>query len=440
MYAVRKAQTKELSKHDNNDAVDTFYNLKCPGNSLKTILRAAGFHMQEGDSWKDVFVQGRGLYTLQRIQQERPDVWEIISLELVPGLEAWVASVKSRDSSGLPAFECVNGYQALLQWELLAALLQDSAHHFFEHRDSPVFLDLPVFHNPIFTDWLLGDFRQQILQLQLMADVCYKHVTDRRKETTMLQTVSSGRPLPVSAADSQSMLEDVYSRIMQDTDGTAYKEQAGQAAEKEAAAGSKHHAGDAGVVTMPLGSNMTLRKLWEAWEPQQGCDGLRIYKAESPSLYPSDEPRRQQMRWLRKGDGNRFDQFRQVLLTMDRLVYREEDREQKERCRSSHQRLGEIFVLSPSVTHQHRCRPGCGSEGLCQRKSADFRCFWWPETQSRWHSGRARGSSFSFSLSDLQCTTSELLQHRCSSFCNTLLSMVTSKQVDLKVTCVVQLH
>lgn len=331
MYAVPKDQTKTLSKHDNKDAVDTFYNLKCPGNSLKTILRAAGFHMQEGDSWKDAFVQGRGLYTLQRIQQERPDVWEIISVELVPGLEAWVASVKSRDTSGLPAFERVNGYQALLQWELLAAFLQDSAHHFIEHRNSPVFLDLPVFQNPIFTDWLLGDFRQQILRLQLMADVCYKHVTDRRKETTMLQTVSSGRSLPVSAADSQSMLEDVYSRIMQDTDVTAqtYRQQAEQAAARvameEAAAGSKHHAGDAGVVTMPLGSNLTLRKLWEAWEPQQqgqGCDGLRMYKAESPSLYPSDEPRRQQMRWLRQGDGNHFDQFRQVLLTMDRLVYR----------------------------------------------------------------------------------------------------------------------
>ena len=333
VYALPKDHTKTLSKHDNKDAVDTFYNQKCPSNSLKTILRTAGFHMQEGDSWKDVFVQGRGLYTLQRIQQERPDVWEIISLELVPGLEAWVASVKSRDSSGLPAFERVNGYQALLQWELLAAFLQDSAHHFFEHRDSPVFLDLPVFQNPIFTDWLLRDFRQQILQLQLMADVCYKHVTNRRKETTMLQTVSSERSPPISAADSQSMLEDVYSRIMQDTDATAqtYRQQAEQQAAarvamEEAAAGSKH-ARDPGVVTMPLGSNLTLRKLWDAWEPQkpgQGCDGLRIYKAESPSLYPSDEPRRQQMRWLRQGDGNRFDQFRQVFLTLDRLVRRKD--------------------------------------------------------------------------------------------------------------------
>jgi hypothetical protein len=74
---------------------------------------------------------------------------------------------------------------------------------------------------------------------------------------------------------------------------------------------------------MPLGGNLGLKKLWLAWEPQQegwACEGLRIYKAESPDLYPSDQARRRQMRWLRQGDGNRFDQFRQVFLAMDRLV------------------------------------------------------------------------------------------------------------------------
>jgi len=248
--AVPKTHTKELSKHDNNDAVDTFYHLKCPGNSLKTILRAARFHMHESDSWKDVFIQGRGLYTLERIQQERPDVWQIISAELVPGLEEWVAVVKSRSNEQLPAFERVNGYQALLQWELLATFLQDSAYHFFQHRDSPVFLDLLIFHNPVFRDWLLGDFRQQILQLQLEADICYKHIRDKRKETTLLDVVFSERGQPVNIAEQESMLHEVYSRIMQDTDATsqAYRQQAQQAtaraAEEDVAAAAVPHAGD----------------------------------------------------------------------------------------------------------------------------------------------------------------------------------------------------
>jgi len=330
---VAKSSTKEASKHDNQDAVDTFYNLKCPGNSLKTILIAAGYQMQDNDSWKDVFVQGRGLYTLERIQQERPDVWQLISDELVPGLEAWVTEVKARDSHGLEAFERVNGYQALLQWELLATFLQDSTHHFFQHRNSPVFLELPIFHNPVFTDWLLGDFRQHILRLQLEADICYKHIRDKRKETTLLDAVFSERGQPASVADQESMLHEVYSRIIQAADSSAQasrqqvQEVACRAAAEELAASAVHHAGDPGVITMPMGGNLDLTKLWRAWEPdpktgkaESGCDALRIYKAESPDLYPSDQRWRHQMRWLRQMDGNRFDQFKQVLLTMDRLV------------------------------------------------------------------------------------------------------------------------
>jgi hypothetical protein len=87
VHAVAKSITKEASKHDNKDAVDTFYNLKCPGNSLKTgTVLIAGWQMQDSDSWKNVYVQGRGLYTLERIQQERPDVWQLISAEPGPRL------------------------------------------------------------------------------------------------------------------------------------------------------------------------------------------------------------------------------------------------------------------------------------------------------------------------------------------------------------------
>ena len=328
VYAVAKTHTKELSEHDNQDAVDTFYNLKCPGNSLKTVLVAAKFDMKESDSWKDFFVQGRGLYTLERIQQESPKVWQLICDQLVPGLQDWVTAVRSRGTHGLEAFERVNSYQALLQWELLATFLQDSAQHFFQHRDSPVFLQLPIFHNPVFTDWLLGDFRNQILQLQLKADVCYKHIRDKRKETTLLDVIFSERGQPVSGEAQESMLNEVYSRIMQATDGSAegIRQQTHQAAvkaaEEELAATAACHAGDPGVVTMPVGSAPELKDLWEAWDKHvYGCQPLRIYKAESLDLYPADHHTRYQMRWLRpKTDGKRFDQFRQLFLTMDRLV------------------------------------------------------------------------------------------------------------------------
>ena len=308
--------------------MDTFYNLKCPGNSIKTMLIASGVEMKDGDSWKDFYVPGRGLYTLERIQQESPEVWQLICDQLVPGLHDWVTAVRVRGNHGLEAFERVTSYQALLQWELLAAFLQDSAHHFFEHRNSPVFLQLPIFHNPVFTDWLLGDFRNQILQLQLKADVCYKHIRDKRKETTLLDVVFSERGQPISVKEQESMLDEVYSRIMQATGSSAEasrqqtQQAAAQAAEEELAASAAHHAGDPGVVTMPVGSVLELKDLWEAWDKHvYGCQPLRIYKAESLDLYPSDQHVRHQMRWLRpKTDGKRFDQFKQLLLTMDRLV------------------------------------------------------------------------------------------------------------------------
>lgn len=330
VHAVSKSNTKEVSKHDNQDAVDTFYNLKCPGNSLKTVLIAAGFQMQDSDSWKDLFVPGRELYPLERIQQERPDVWKLISDKLVPGLEDWVTAVKGRDSHGMEGPERVNGYQALLQWELLATFLQDSAYHFFHHRNSPVFLQLPIFHDPVFTDWLLGDFRQCILQLQLMANICYKHIRDKRKETTLLDVVFSERGQPVRVSEKRSMPHEVYNRIIHSGDSSAQasrqqiQEAAAKTAAEEQAASAVPHAGDPGVVTMPVGSKLGLEQLWAAWEPKkpgEGLDGLRIYKAESLDLYPSDQARRHQMRWLRGGDDmKRFDQYKQLFHTLDRLV------------------------------------------------------------------------------------------------------------------------
>lgn len=280
VHAVAKSSTKEASKHDNQDAVDTFYNLKCPGNSLKTILIAVGYQMQDSDSWKDGLVQGRGLHTLARIQQERPDVWQLISHKLVPRLEAWVMAVKGRDSHGLEAFERVNGYQALLQWELLVAFLQDSAYHFFHHKNSSVFLQLPIFHNLIFTDWLLGDFRQHILQLQLEADICYKHIRDKRKETTLLDVVFNERGQPVCVADQESMLQEVYNRIVHawDSSAQASKQQIREAAAKtvaeELATSAVPHAGEPGVITMPAGNKVTLVQLWSTWEPKKPGEGL----------------------------------------------------------------------------------------------------------------------------------------------------------------------
>ena len=163
-----------------------------------------------------------------------------------------------------------------------------------------------------------------------MADICYKHIRDKRKETTLLDVVFSEGGQPVSVDEQLSMLHEVYNRITQagDSSAQASKQQIQQAADKtaaeELAASAVPHAGDPGVVTMPVGSKLTLEQLWSAWEPKkpgEGPDGLRIYKAESLYLYPSDQARRHQMRWLQgKDDMNRFDQYKHLFHTLDRLV------------------------------------------------------------------------------------------------------------------------
>ncbi|KAL3157387.1 hypothetical protein ABBQ32_011864 [Trebouxia sp. C0010 RCD-2024] len=129
------------------------------------------------------------------------------------------------------------------------------------------------------------------------------------------------------------MLHEVYNRIIQGGDSPAQasrqqvQQTAARAAAEELAASAVPHSGDPGVITMPVGGKLTLEQLWSAWEPkkpgQPGCEGIRIYKAESLDLYPSDEPRRHQMRWLRgQDDMNRFDQYKQLFHTLDRLVHK----------------------------------------------------------------------------------------------------------------------
>ena len=86
-------------------------------------------------------------------------MWEIISEQLAPGLEEWVCAVKDMGLHGLAARELKAAKQAKLQWHLLEVFLQNSAVHFFEHRQSQVYLQLPIFQNAVFVEWLLGDFR-----------------------------------------------------------------------------------------------------------------------------------------------------------------------------------------------------------------------------------------------------------------------------------------
>lgn len=328
--AAPKIHVKGVSKHDpdNATAMDTFYSLFCPGEYLQCVMMSAGYTgLNHSDfRWQQHFVPpGRGLYSIERIQQERPDVWQIISEQLVPGLESWVDAVKARGLHGLNADDRSTASQALLQWELLGVFLQDSAVHFFEHRHSQVYLQLPIFQNSVFTEWLLGDFRKAILQLEHIADTCYKHIIANHRSGSLLDSISSSRSsAPTTDAESEGVLHEMYALVMSDTDAQAAAvkakaEKSAKAAEVETTEDKKPQAGRLGVITLPPKQN-SLKDLWQAWDDGwSGCQPIRIYQAGS-ALYPKDASKRGKMQWLRSQDSNDFTKYRQLLIAMDGLV------------------------------------------------------------------------------------------------------------------------
>lgn len=82
-----------------------------------------------------------------------------------------------------------------------------------------------------------------------MANICYKHIRDKRKETTLLDVVFSERGQPISAAEQLSMLHEVYNRIVHAGDSSAQasrhqiQEAAAKTAAEELAASAVPHAG-----------------------------------------------------------------------------------------------------------------------------------------------------------------------------------------------------
>ena len=239
--ATEKHIVKGVSKHDpdNATAMDTFYALFCPGELLKCVIMSAGYaDMDYNDfRWQKHYVHGRGLYGIERILQERPDVWELISEQLAPGLEEWFHAVRDRGLHGLAAKELKAAKQAELQWHLLEVFLQDSAVHFFEHRQSQVYLQLPIFQNAVFVEWLLGGFGQAILQLEHEADVCYRHFVSSHRSGTVLDSLTSNRPPVAAKAEQEALLHEMYKLVTSDVESraAALKAKAAEAAEVESA-------------------------------------------------------------------------------------------------------------------------------------------------------------------------------------------------------------
>jgi len=315
---VPRDNCKGLSKHvEKQSAMEGFYAVKCPGETMPLIVMAAGYMAlpHQDFRWQSHYVQGRGLYPMQTIQQNHPEVWSIISTELLPGLNDWVQAVEARGWDNLSKHEQMDAYQAQLQYEQRNIFLQDSAILFPMFPKSDVFLQLPIFHNKVFLDWLLGDFRTDILQLQGMAELAYATISAQFQGRTVLDQAREALGISISATKEQSLqlLYKVCELIRQGAPAQSdVLPLAPTPVELPATS-----AGQPGVVAVTTVN--CLQQLWDSWEGKfLGCIPLRCYFADPP--YRRDD-RSVTMRWLRPNPMvRRWGSVKKMMLEMDKQV------------------------------------------------------------------------------------------------------------------------
>lgn len=309
---------KGLSKHvEKQSAMEGFYAVKCPGETMPLIIMAAGYMAlpHQDFRWQSHYVQGRGLYPMETIQQKHPEVWQIISTELLPGLDDWFRAVEARGWDNLSKHEQMDAYQAQLQYEQRNIFLQDSAILFPLFPKSDVFLQLPIFRNKVFLDWLLGDFRTEILRLQSMAELAYATISAQFQGRTVLDQAREALGIDISATRAQS-LQLLYKMCELIRQGVPIQSGIFPAAPPPVELPATS-AGQPGVVAITTVN--CLEQLWKSWE--QGfldCNPLRCYFADPP--YPRDD-RSVTMRWFRKDPMmKRWGSVKRMVLEMDKQV------------------------------------------------------------------------------------------------------------------------
>ena len=148
---------QSISKHV-KDATALRGHYKFRHAEVMTIMKAAGFCMGVSAStfsWEYVFVQGRQLLTADQIQKQWPGRWEEFYETMFPGLLGFKAQVDGWGDRELTDHEMDCRNLAYVDWNLCECLLQDSAFHYYDFPDSPIWKALGVFRDPT-TDFRCG--------------------------------------------------------------------------------------------------------------------------------------------------------------------------------------------------------------------------------------------------------------------------------------------
>lgn len=216
--AVPEDALSLLTGHSvNNSALTPFYIAK--DGALEVLMLMARFGPgldHRGFSCNKHYIQGRHLLTSD-IQSAHPEIWALISAQLLPGLDELLSGLKAkavRSKDEIKQLRC-----AEFCFNLREAFLQDSAWHFFEPLYTPVFAGLSLYRNEDFVQWLTESFRPELVSLQTEADVVSKYICgfypgsssllDRSLDALCIDRAST-------ASESRRLLREMHKRMLQD--------------------------------------------------------------------------------------------------------------------------------------------------------------------------------------------------------------------------------
>ncbi|DBA91795.1 TPA: hypothetical protein ACH3X1_003382 [Trebouxia sp. C0004] len=213
--AVPEDALSLLTGHSvNNSALTPLYIAK--DGALEVLMLLARFGPgldHRGFSCNKHYIQGRHLLTSSDIQSAHPEIWALISAQLLPGLDELLSGLRAkavRSKDETRQLRC-----AEFCFNLREAFLQDSAWHFFDPLYTPVFAGLSLYRIEAFVRWLTESFRPELVSLQTEADAVSKYICgsssllDRSLDALCIDRAST-------ASESRRLLHEMHKRMLRD--------------------------------------------------------------------------------------------------------------------------------------------------------------------------------------------------------------------------------
>ncbi|DBA76108.1 TPA: hypothetical protein ACH3X1_009851 [Trebouxia sp. C0004] len=187
-HTVPQERLKEVSDHIvlKTELEGTYTARVCRG--IKVLLVAAGYagdlHSSHGPvpfddfKWQQQFVQGRQLITWEYMRATWPAEFEKIIDGLLLGMLQLLQQVEQRGQRELSTEESRVSAHVYSGLFFMASFLQLSAWKLYEHPESPVYTDIPLFREDWFRAFHLEQDCPKVRGFQRMVEVVSQHILD----------------------------------------------------------------------------------------------------------------------------------------------------------------------------------------------------------------------------------------------------------------------